>query len=80
MLTYLVWLIFLHPIVKLASPKMMIFAVGGEAMSWISVHHLSVLVNFLLGKISPIVSAKIIIGHVYRILIVHIVYTVKPSQ
>ena len=49
-------------------------------MSWISVHHLYVLVNFLLGKILPIVSAKIISGHVYRILIVHIVYTVKPSQ
>ena len=58
---------------------MFIFAVGGEAMSWISVHHLSVLVNFILGNILLIVSAKIMIGHVYRILIVHIVYTVKLS-
>ena len=36
-------------------------------MSWISVHHLSVMVYFPLGKILPIVFAKIIIGHVYRI-------------
>ena len=57
MLTYLVWLILLHPVVKLAFPQIVDISGWRRGHELVLCTSLSKLVNVLLGKILPSIPA-----------------------